>query len=84
MDIYSFNPRPHMEGDKNHHHQPNQTHSFNPRPHMEGDERMLDKQMAYNKVSIHALTWRATYEAPIGRGVTYRFNPRPHMEGDSC
>ena len=63
MDLFpengSFNPRPHAEGDKFIHLLTYCQSGFNPRPHAEGDTRptVPAEQL---KVSIHALTRRAT------------------------
>ena len=56
-----FNPRPHAEGDQVHFSKQKGGCSFNPRPHAEGDEVCLvvDREI---RVSIHALTRRATME----------------------
>ena len=40
-ELYSFNPRPHMEGDFFGMAVGQHTKSFNPRPHMEGDPALL-------------------------------------------
>ena len=56
----SFNPRPHMEGDILPFSSKRHVFRFNPRPHMEGDDESTFIERT-RSVSIHALTWRATY-----------------------
>ena len=61
-----FNPRPHAEGDDRIAHLATIEASFNPRPHAEGDALSFDSGTE-RKVSIHALTRRATCYAIILR-----------------
>ncbi len=56
---------------------------FYPRPHMEGDGRLLSLDTGGACISTHALTWRATAQAPRAEPTQKNFYPRPHMEGDS-
>ena len=54
---------------------------FNPRPHAEGDS--VQCYVFFNiRVSIHALTRRATYTRFPFSSFLNGFNPRPHAEGD--
>ena len=51
---------------------------------MEGDAtKSLSGSSGRWRISTHALTWRATYVAPLGQSVGLYFYPRPHMEGDT-
>ena len=56
---------------------------FYPRPHMEGDFAEIVFLPTLG-ISTHALTWRATVDAPHPPFKQLHFYPRPHMEGDSC
>ena len=58
-DFVSFNPRPHMGGDKNIKFGFGIPWSFNPRPHMGGD-LISTNGSTVRLVSIHAPTWGAT------------------------
>ena len=49
---------------------------------MEGDKEAAKSISKTFKVSIHALTWRATTKCSKVNASTESFNPRPHMEGD--
>ena len=60
-----FYPRPHMEGDHRRGWATVDLRHFYPRPHMEGDDHHQEENRE-NRISTHALTWRATY--PFGHG----------------
>ena len=59
-----FNPRPHAEGDRNTRTADGESVSFNPRPHAEGDGSKSLIASSRFRVSIHALTRRATLGSP--------------------
>ena len=56
---------------------------FNPRPHAEGDQDNHSANKISGKVSIHALTRRATAINATAKQIELCFNPRPHAEGDA-
>ena len=61
-----FNPRPHAEGDQKHGCVEGGYLCFNPRPHAEGDI-MSYPRARIMRVSIHALTRRATKNTDVWR-----------------
>ena len=79
-----FNPRPHMEGDLLFAVSLRCYTLFQSTPSHGGRQRLPTLKSLNLLVSIHALTWRATFVPFVLRIQLRCFNPRPHMEGDSC
>ena len=55
---------------------------FNPRSHEESDKYHQVTPHPNKKISIHALTKRATEESSMGCQMLSHFNPRSHEESD--